>query len=167
MPTPTYTPLANITLGSTATSVTFSSINQSYRDLIIIFTGSINTADRVGAIRFNGDSGSNYFRLSMTGTGSGTSSSTLNGTATDFYYTGAGNLQADAIINIMDYSATDKHKSIVSRSNVPSERTFAGTNRWANTAAITSIQLLPTTTGFSASGSFNIGTTFALYGIVA
>jgi hypothetical protein len=167
MPTPTYTPLANITLGSTATSVTFSSINQSYRDLIIVFTGSINTADRLGSIRFNADSGSNYSRVQMVGTGSTTSSGTLTGTATDFYYSGSANQQTDSIISIMDYSATDKHKSILSRSNVPSERTFANANRWANTAAITSIQLLPTTTAFSANGSFNIGSTFALYGIVA
>jgi hypothetical protein len=167
MPTPTYTPLANITLGSTATSVTFSSINQSYRDLILVFEGSANTSDRVVAIRFNSDSGSNYSRVQMSGTGSSAASGTLSGTATDFYYQATASQQTNAVVQIMDYTATDKHKSMVSRANTPAAYVFANAHRWASTAAITSLQVFPATTSYGANGSFNIGSTFALYGIVA
>jgi hypothetical protein len=167
MPTATYTPLANVTLGSSASSVTFSSIPATYRDLILVFEGSVNTGDRVVAIRFNSDSGSNYSRVQMAGTGSSTSSSPLSGTATDFYYQATASQQTNAVVQIMDYTATDKHKSMVSRANTPAAYVFANAHRWASTAAITSLQVFPATGSYGANGSFNIGSTFSLYGVIA
>jgi hypothetical protein len=57
MPTPTYTPLATVTLGTTAASVTFSSIPATYRDLIFVLSGLGGSANIT--LRYNGDSGSN------------------------------------------------------------------------------------------------------------
>jgi hypothetical protein len=54
-----YTALANVTLGSSAASVTFSSISQSYRDLVLVITATTSAVDNA-FIRFNSDSGSNY-----------------------------------------------------------------------------------------------------------
>jgi hypothetical protein len=64
MPTPTYTPLATVTLASTASSVTFSSIPATYRDLVVVHNnfGTVNN-DANSNFRFNGDSGSNYSRV--------------------------------------------------------------------------------------------------------
>jgi hypothetical protein len=64
-------------------------------------------------------------------------------------------------INILDYSATDKHTTIISRANNAVNGTEAFVNRWANTAAVTSVQI------FTSTGNWSIGTTAALYGIVA
>jgi hypothetical protein len=68
-------------------------------------------------------------------------------------------------LNFLDYSATDKHKTTLTRSgysDLSSVATVEATAiRWANTAALTSIV-------FSTNvGSFSTGSTFALYGIAS
>jgi hypothetical protein len=116
MPTPTYKPLANITLGSNTSSVTFSSISQAYRDLILVIDGktSVTGADTVFA-RYNSDSGSNYSLVRMTTDGStyGSAASSETGAAIGIP---ANNTAATVYtVNIMDYTATDKHKTALSR----------------------------------------------------
>jgi hypothetical protein len=157
MPTPTYTALANITLGSTATSVTFSSIPATYRDLILVYSGTSTSVSGVEG-RFNGDSGTNYSLVRMFGTGSpGSSSATTN--YFPVVYTGLP-ITALSIVQIMDYSATDKHKTVLTRAGGAGYTTTeALASRWANTAAITSINIL--------SIGFTSGSTFALYGIAS
>jgi hypothetical protein len=59
MPTPTYIPLATVTLGSADSSVTFSSIPATYRDLILVLNGTRSTTSGVRA-RANADAGANY-----------------------------------------------------------------------------------------------------------
>ena len=60
----------------------------------------------------------------------------------------------------MDYSATDKHKTTLVR-NDQSGVTGMWAGRWANTAAINRLDII------GANGTFPIGTTLNLYGIVA
>lgn len=160
MPTPTYTPLANTTLGSSAASVTFSSISGSYRDLVFIATGTTSTITGV-IMRFNGDSGSNYSSVFMDGYGSGSPGAL---TATGGYADVAvfSTLQANAIMNIMDYSATDKHKNIIGRQNLTDWGTRAFASRWASTSAITSL-----TISIAGGPVFAAGSTFTLYGIAS
>ena len=155
--TDTYRPLATVTLGSSASSVTFSSIPATYRDLIVVVAGTTNATHNVG-MRFNGDTGSNYFVVTMSGNGSTTNSFTL----TDSFAL-AGQLtttQGNFVNQIMDYSATDKHKTVLARSNNPAAEVRANISRWANTAALTSIAI-------SNAGTFSSGTTFNLYGIAS
>ena len=69
------------------------------------------------------------------------------------------------ILQIQDYSATDKHKSYLYRSGGATDTnygTYAAAGRWANTSAITTITIAP-------SGSYTLlaGSTFALFGIQA
>jgi hypothetical protein len=164
MPTPTYTPLATVTLGSSAASVTFSSIPATYRDLILVSSirsASGATITTVG-FRLNGDTGSNYSYVFMQGTGSSTGSG--SGTLTSGIAAQAENSTlssfAVSVANFMDYSATDKHKTVLTRANSPSANTQAWASRWANTAAVTSIVLVP-------DFSFVAGSTFNLYGVMA
>ena len=160
--TDTYRALANITLGTAASSVTFSSIPATFRDLVVVFIGKGSTTLQ-GRIRLNGDTGSNYTYIRMSGSGSATSSATATGTSgfvsAIAQATTTGDLQMD--INIMDYSATDKHKTIIGRAGAAANGAEAFVNRWANTAAVTSVQILTST------GNWAIGTTVALYGIVS
>jgi hypothetical protein len=63
----------------------------------------------------------------------------------------------------MDYSATDKHKTVLSRNNVAGGGVDAFANRWANTAAITSVEVRVSTGG----QFFATPTTLSLYGVIA
>jgi hypothetical protein len=165
MGTPTYTPLANITLGSSAASVTFSSISQSYRDLVLVSFMGVS-ADIDIATQFNSDTGSNYTYVNMRGNGSTATSGTGASAGAYFAFglqnvTVPTNTQTNVIMNIMDYSATDKHKVALKRVNEAGTGTQAFAGRWASTSAITSIKLTPQ------GGNFNSGSTFALYGIAS
>ena len=62
MATQTYDPIASITLGAAASSVTFSNIPSTYTDLVIIFSGAITTGFDSINIKFNSDGGTNYSR---------------------------------------------------------------------------------------------------------
>jgi hypothetical protein len=160
LPTPTYTPLATVTLGSTGTSITFSNIPGTYRDLVLISNITRATADGVIQIQLNGDTGSNYSRVWMLGTGSGSGSS---GTSTDAAYRmlSYSTRLSTVISQLFDYSATDKHKTMLWRGNDSGAEVNAMAGRWANTAAVTSLRV------YSDAGNFASGSTFSLYGIVA
>ena len=63
----TYIKIANQTLASTSTSVTFSNLPQGYTDLVLVFNTRDSRAtvqDGLG-IRFNDDSGTNYFETNL------------------------------------------------------------------------------------------------------
>lgn len=100
-------------------------------------------------------------------------SSTNSGSATttsiqlDFYGFTNTNLGQVATINIMDYSATDKHKTTLIRNGKQggsNDGVEAIAGRWANTAAITSLEIFSITGGGI---TFSAGSTFALYGIAS
>jgi hypothetical protein len=162
MPTPTYTPLATVTLGSATSSVTFGSIPSTYRDLILVFTGT-RTGNNNVLVRVNGDSGSNYNYVSASSSGSSGSSNNISG-ATELPSTLASlqtNSQLNVVWQFMDYSATDKHKVILTRFNQTSTEVSMFANRWANTVAINSIRV------FSGNENFGSGSTFSIYGVIA
>jgi hypothetical protein len=163
MPTPTYDLIASNVLGSAVSSVTFSSISSSYRDLILV----INSAASAGVyinLRFNSDTGSNYYWSVMGGDGSATISTSdsmvdrLRIGYSSYPSSGNNSLQ---IAQIMDYSATDKHKTVLSRGNQAATGVDAVAGRWASTSAINSV------TALLGSGTFSVGGSFYLYGLVS
>jgi hypothetical protein len=95
--------------------------------------------------------------------GDGTSASSGTGSATGV---NAGFTLSSPVSNnitqIMDYSATDKHKTLLSRKNTSSVVVNAQAGRWANTAAITSIVCT-----VDSGATFSSGSTFSLYGVIA
>jgi len=157
-----YIALATTTLGSAAGSVTFSSIPTSVngvalRDLVLVSnlscTGLVNVLYRI-----NNDSGNNYNDVRIYTFDGGTGSSSLSNVAqseTGLLSTGQGMI----ITQFMDFSATDKHKSVLSRNSGQGNYNFTQANRWASTSAITSIRFYPS------GGNFNTGSTFSLYGV--
>ncbi len=154
-----YIALANITLSSSASSVTFSNIPNTYRDLVLILSLPSITANGYPWLRFNSDSGANYNRVTMQGDGSSTGSFAQTGN-TELYlpYDFVRN-NINGIVQIMDYSATDKHKTVLTRMNDAGLRTSATASRWASTSAITTILV------DALSADYPSGSTFALYGI--
>jgi hypothetical protein len=167
----TYTPIASITLGTDTSTVNFTSIPQTYTDLICVIDGRGSRADYdVGVfIRFNSDTASNYSWTFLYGSGSAAGSSRganqtnilgrlLSASAT------AG-VRSNMILNIMNYSNTTTNKTILERLNEPSSGGAdygmgLVTGLWRNTAAITTLTLVTEV------GNFNSGTTFNLYGIL-
>jgi hypothetical protein len=155
MPTPTYTPLATATLGSSAASVTFSSIPATYRDLIAVYNGAAATGGDL-YMTLNADS-SNYSMVRMGAIPS------VNSQAESTREIGFARTDSSVVIaQIMDYSATDKHKTTLSRTSGSGAVLAAYASRYASTSAITSV-------GFTINGghSFTAGSTFSLYGVIA
>ena len=162
MPTTTYTPLANITLGSAQASISFSGISQSYRDLVLVFNPIVSTAGNGVFMTFNSDSAGNYANLIMRGNGSATSAWSYTAQPAIFVTFGSvDNTGTVTLANIQDYSASDKHKTALVRHNAVTAVTEAIVGRWGNTAAITTITLTGNGVNLSA------GTSVALYGIAA
>ncbi len=163
MPTPTYTALATVTLGSSAASVTFSSIPATYRDLILVFNGTLTSNSGI-TVRNNGDSGSNYPMVIMRNDGT---SGSFSGTDTGNGYYATWNAATSGsriafILQLMDYSATDKHKTALWRNQYDAfgatSRVEAFAGRWTNTAAVTSVACV---------AAMASGTTVSLYGIAS
>ena len=161
----TYTLIDSVTLTSSASSVTFSGIPQTYGDLVLTVLAA-GSGDMPAGLQFNGAT-SGYALVSMAGTGSSTSSfssSTLGALQAGVFVSSQGVYPMLSVFNIMDYTATDKHKTVLARggqtggSSVFGAEAVAG--RYPSTSAITSM----TITGLGA-GTYNVGSTFYLYGI--
>lgn len=163
MPTPTYIPLAEVTLAASASAVFFANISQTYSDLVLTFLGS-GTSNANLSVRFNGDAAGNYDFISGYGNGSSTGSS-INTNATGIRIASAAFLSASAQLQVQaiftDFSATDKYKSVLSRADsvASGQAVEMVAGKWANTSAITSMSLFPN------AGEFAAGSTFKLFGI--
>ena len=158
MATPTYTALATTTLSSATASVTFGSIPSTYRDLIIVVQGTTTLNNEIPILSINGDTTSaNYNRVVMYGDGTSTGSAASSTRSMASF----GTSPAMWIGQLMDYSATDKHKTLLYRNDKSNEIVVAGAFRWANTAAVTSVTIEAT------SNTFTAGSTFSLFGIEA
>jgi hypothetical protein len=167
-----YIPIASQTLGSSASSVTFSSIpttlnGKTLRDLVLVIQAQAANSGVVTNLlmRINGDTASNYAEVRMRGDGSSASSNAV--TFSEMTISSGGSLVSTVPLQInlqiMDFAQTDKHKSILNRANGASASftaTAASAFRWANTSAITSVSIFPDSPNLMAAGS-----TFSLYGI--
>jgi hypothetical protein len=163
MATNTYVALQTQTLGSAAASVTFSSISQSYTDLVLVMNVQCATGATSIGIQYNGDTtNSNYSFLFLSGNGSAASSGVYANQATQI------GLMNNTVIStnighIMNYSNTTTYKTYLSRGNMVDNQLRATVGMWRNTAAITSLTLFPTPNVYN----FTTGSTFTLYGIAA
>lgn len=153
--TATYDLIASNVLTSSASSVTFSSIPATYRDLIVV----VNKATTASFVLELGGQANSVSNVRMWGDGSTTGSQA----ATNNSGVGTYNNANLAIWQVFDYATTDKHKAVLMRANSTSgsfSGTTAAAGRWGYTNAISTISI---TTG----GTFESGDTFYLYGIVS
>ena len=160
MASPTYDLLDSTTLASSASSVTFSSISQDYRDLVLVCNPVLSPGYNP-VVRFNGDTGANYPLVKMRGNGSAAQSEAVT---SDTYLDIAAYVSGTSLIvtQIMDYSATDKHKTVLNRGNNAALSVQALAARWANTSAISSILIYEVN-----ATNFGVGSSFHLYGIAS
>jgi hypothetical protein len=165
MPTPTYKPLATVTVPIATASVTFSNIPATYRDLRLVANASTATTGNL-SMRVNSDTGTNYKIIVMLGYSTGLVSSQSQNLTSIYSNYAVGLASTDRALNtydIMDYSATDKHKTFLIRTNHAGEWNAIAA-RWANTAAITSVTV---NASFDPLVLFTAGSTLSLYGIAS
>ena len=160
MPTPTYTALANLTLASNTGTITFSNIPATYRDLILVIdilglTGGASS--RNAYMTFNSTQGTTVYMYG----GGGAAVSGTDATDVLLPYGSTRNL---TVMNIMDYSATDKHKTILQRTGYAENVAWALGSRVATTSAITTFSIFGSD---NATDLFITGCTFSLYGVIA
>lgn len=147
-----YESIATISVGSSTSSVSFTSIPQTYTHLQIRWiargTWTLYTTTDAVFYRFNSDSGSNYTAHGVQGNGSSASAYGYTGTDEFFNYTagaGAGsNVFGAGVTDILDYTNTNKYKTVRSfggDDNNGSGIVSLGSSLWRNTAAITDIYL--------------------------
>ena len=160
MATPTYTLIDSTTLTSTSSSVTFSSIPQTFGDLVIIFSGK--TTGSSGQLRWsynNSTVGYSQSYMEASGTtprGSFTTSS--DHLYVSYDYSELIDEATMARIEVMDYAATNKKSPAIIRGGRKSAGASASVGTQNNSAAISSIEFVPTVT-------LAIGSSFHIYGI--
>ena len=157
----TYEPIASSTLGSTASTVTFSSIPSTYTDLILIVSATVSSGLCNVTMTF-GDTSSLYSRTNLIGNGSTAVSNRQSGEALTYICTVANTAQSAGIAQIMNYSNTTTNKSYFLRDTYAAGAVIQRVGLWRNTAAISTIVL-----GNDGGTTFAVGSTFTLYGIKA
>ena len=145
----TYTLIEGKTLASNTANITFSSIPQTYTDLKIVVSCRTNRADVKDyiAVRPNGSTSNDSSR---TLSGDGTSASSDTESAVIVVTTTGGTATAsvfgNADIYIPNYTSSN-YKSIsmdgVAENNATESRIQLSAGLWSDTAAITSITLVP------------------------
>lgn len=144
------------TSGSSTTAITFSSIPQTFTDLVLVVNGTVVSGGTDLKYTFNSDTGTNYSRIAMYGSGSSVFvARDVSQTGTNTGYLGTSN--TSNILNFLDYSNTTTYKNIIGR--VGGANLYLGL--WRSTAAVSSITLT------TVSSSYSSGCTFKLYGIEA
>jgi hypothetical protein len=159
-----YESIATVTVGSGgSSSISFTSIPSDYTHLQIR-TFSRISGQSYGLLRFNSDSSSVYGTHFLYGDGAN-AQATANLPASNIFaiYVGSGsNIFGAGIVDILDYTNTNKFTT--TRSLTGADENGSGvilllSGLWRNTAAITSIEILPNASTFAQYSHF------ALYGI--
>ena len=174
-----FVSIATVNGDGSSASITFSSIPSTYKHLQLRFMAkSTNTSTATVynyRLTFNGDTGTNYSRHTLSGDGTtvtagGDASVTEIGSrSTPIPNSGSGlaNMMGVGIIDLHDYASSTKNKTAriltateLNRSTAPLGRVILNSGLYfATPAAITSITFVVTT------GAWTTSSVFSLYGI--
>jgi hypothetical protein len=152
MPTPTFVPIADVTLTSSNATIQVNSIPGTYKHLYISWTGTIAAGRTSVNVSLNGDTGNaatTFFWNSGSAYGDGTPIQLSN---TD----GGGHMY------VINYSSTVGPKSIMAMNGVRQDRGIFTFRLYPVSAAVTSF------TFASSNGArpFDAGTNLRIYGLV-
>ena len=153
-------PVVTKTLAATTNSVTlyYASPGGTPRHLVVRINSKCESSQPSNGIRFNGDSGSNYNRVHVQGSGS-TPSAGVSGSSDKIHAgqneSGTNEFGATEIL-IPDAFSTRSHKSTISLNGATEDSAQTIGGRWANTAAITSVTI------FTSGVHYSVGSTFEL-----
>lgn len=165
----TYEPIASMTLSATTSIPVFTSIPQTFTDLVLVASGQAAvTGDDFAVMYFNNDGASNYNVTQLYTTNGTSAASSRSGSTTGIFSiplnAASSGTYGIASVHIMNYSNTTTFKSVISRDDTLRSglNTGIGAGLWRSTAAITSIYLR-TINGYG----WAAGSTLTLYGIKA
>lgn len=163
----TYSQIASTTLGSAASSVTFSSIPATYTDLVLVMSIFPETSGGAPYIRatVNSDTASNYSFTYLLGNGTAASSgraTSVTGLLGSPTIGSSTTIPTQVMMNFQNYSNATTYKTVLTRnSDQNSGVVTAYVSLWRSTSAISSINIAGTT------ANYGTGSTFNLYGITA
>jgi hypothetical protein len=164
----TYTPIATQTLATGASSVTFSSIPQTYTDLILATSIEASSSGQGLTMQVGNnntiDTGSTYSNTILRADGS-TASSARQSNNNQFLLANIGGPSTTNFgvynAHFMNYANTTTYKTVLVRSNNAANGVDAMVDLWRATNAINIITIL------ISGGTMTAGSTFTLYGIAA
>ena len=167
-----YESIATVTLGSAASTISFTSIPSTYTHLQvrgIARTAGSDASYQHLTFQFNSDTGSNYYSHGLYGTGSSAfahADGSLSANPLSYNLptsTQTASTFAGGVIDILDYANTSKYKVVRALGGFDSNGGGAlglYSANWNSTSAITSITLK-----VYQGSNFAANSTFALYGI--
>ena len=172
-PSGAYDSIATTTVSTATATVTFSSIPATYTHLQIRFLSQSNrTSSDSGdylVVRFNSDTGSNYYYGHQLKGDGATASAFANGSGTSILIERIGNYETNAnaftggVTDILDYSNTNKYKTTRSLLGYSTNTAYGQVNLasglWMSSAAISNITIS------MANAQHTQYSQFALYGI--
>lgn len=166
--TATYSLIASYTVPTAAGTYTFTSIPQTFTDLIVVINAKASTAINSYVQVGNGtiDTGTNYSRTLIQG--NGTSATSGRNSSVGYYYlndvAGVNSSEFNYVdtVHLMDYANTTTYKTFMNRCNNATLGVGAQVGMWRNTAAIDRVLL-----GLLSGATWSVGSTFKLYGIQA
>lgn len=162
----TYEPIASTTLSAGTATIDFTSIPQTYTDLVLVIWPILSGSGATAYMRFNSDAGSNYSHTALTGNGTSASSSRgsnlTDGIGIGGLSTGYGTTNNVILTHIMNYSNTTTNKTVISRWSNAGTGVDLVAGLWRSTAAITSFTIRN-----NGGHTYSSGSTFVLYGIKA
>ena len=162
----TYEPIATTTLGSAASSITFSSIPATYTDLRLVFVGQTQTSAQTIYTQYNSDTGTNYSNTVISGNGS---------TAASYRNSGNNNIEGATRApipvspnwglytwDIFSYAGSTYKTCLITANGDANGSGGVDYNvgLWRSTSAINSVKIYNT-------NNWAAGTTATLYGIKA
>jgi hypothetical protein len=166
-----YESIATTTVGAGGSAtITFSSIPSTYQHLQIraLTRGSQAGAANLWSVRFNSDTGNNYYGTHLV-YGNGSSAGVFVTSQADLMYwadlvgsSTSANIFATSVTDILDYANTNKNKTV--RTLYGWDANGSGvialaSSLWMSTSAVNSITIFPQ------SGNFSQYSSLALYGI--
>jgi hypothetical protein len=159
----TYEPIATTTLGTAASTITFSSISSAYTDLKIVLVGTITSVVDL-IMQYNSDTATNYSYTRLQGNGTATSTDTTPNNADIRISFGNPSTSVPFMItnDIFSYAGSTFKSALTTYSGDTNGAGSVGRtiSTWRSTSAITSVVM-------TASGStWKVGTTATLYGIL-
>ena len=161
----TYEPIATTTLGSAASSITFSSIPATYTDLRVVFVATTSSTSGQVLIRYNGTTTTLYSNTNLYGTGSAAGSNRNANINTIDWMQGtfSTTLPQMVTLDIFSYAGSTNKTTLATYNGDKNGSGYVQNSvfLYRNTAAIDTILLYANT------GNFNTGTTATLYGIKA
>lgn len=166
-----YESITTTTLGSNQTTVTLSSIPNTYTHLQVRLIGrqTYSSGPISCIMRINGDTGSNYTIHYVAGDGASAYTDYNSAFSQPYLYTLPGNgsgagMFGAVILDILDYTNTNKYKTVKSFSGLDlngSGQIRLNSSVWMSTSAVTSLSF----SVYNGIGNMMTNSQFALYGI--